>query len=265
MSKPKRPANIDDLIERMKKGDAVAREALLTWAHAYLRWKAGFLNESPSTGKSDVGQDAIERVLGGLASFRENTGDKFEAWINKIFAMRVVECHRYATRDKRNVRLEIPMAELDPDTTGTSQKSPSQKASDNEAIVDLWAAIFRLPKFQQRAVVLTQLEAFSIAEAAEEMGKGQTAVAGLLQRGIEAVRAQLSPQNDALGNPMSRAARKKLTAAIWQYSHLCDASQTNIDVNTFVETHYPGDEQLRSMLAWIERIRRSRGGGGEPV
>lgn len=261
MAKPKRPPNIDQLITRAKEGDKAARYELLVWAHKYLRWKAADPKLRTPTGKSDVGQDAVERVLGGLDSFRGSTGMQFEAWLRKIVTTRVVELHRGAGREKRDVRLQVPIDDVDPDKLHAAQKSPSQTASDHEIYVDLYAAIFQLPVDQQRAVVLTQLNGNTIAEAAEEIGKTPTVVAGLLQRGIHAVRATFSGQNESRNDSVTRALRKKWTLALLEYSRLRDARQA-VDIDTFVATHAPGDEHLKSLLVWMQRIRESGDGNG---
>jgi hypothetical protein len=120
---------------------------------------------------------------------------------------------------------------------------------------------FQLRVDQQRAVVLTQLNGNSIAEAAEEMRKTPTVVAGLLQRGIHAVRAHFSMQNESGDDSVTRVVRKKWTLALMEYSRLRDAGQ-DVDIDTFVATHAPGDEHLKSLLVWMQRIRESGDGSG---
>jgi len=264
MAKPKQPPNIDLLIARAKEGDKRSRDELLVWAHKYLRWKAADPKLRTPTGKSDVGQDAVERALGGLAAFKGSTGIQFETWLCKIVTTRVVELHRGAGRQKRDARREIPIDDVDPDRLSAEQKSLSQTASDKEAYVELYAAIFRLRADQQRAVVLTQLNGNSIAEAAEEMGKTPTIVAGLLQRGINAVRAHYSAQNESRDNSANHVLRKKWTLALLEYSRLRDARQA-VDIDIFVAKHAPGDEHLKSLLVWMQRIRESgnRNDGGK--
>jgi len=259
MAKPKQPENIDELIAKAKLGDEPARNALVAWAHEYVRWRVSRYKATATTGQSDIGQDAIERVLGGLSDFREATGDKFEAWLSKIISMRAAECRRFVMRDKRDVRLEIPIADLDPDQEIAKQKSPSQKAADKELWFDIYGAIFSLRESQKRAVVLTQLDGLSVAEAAEAMGKSETAVAGLLQRGIDAVRAQFASPGEADEPREKRPARKAWRTAILAYCRLRDGGRA-VDIDSFVLEHAAGDKDLHALLVWLERIRESGGG-----
>lgn len=256
MGKPTKPTNIDELIKRTKAGDVAARDALVAYATEYLRWRAGFERATSSRGKSDLGQDAIERVLKGIANTPATTGDKFDAWLSSILVNRVREIHRNETRDKRDKRTVEFIEDLDPDATPTKQKSPSQDAANNEEVVKLWAAIFHLPDDQKQAVVRMQLDGLSVAEVAKEMRKTPEAVAGLLQRGMATVKAECS-SSDIGKRRVSRVLRAKWAQIILEYCSMRDAKRT-IDVDTFIAQHAPGDEDVRSFLEWLERISESR-------
>lgn len=258
MAKPERPAKIEELITQAKADDAPARNELLAYAHAYFRWKAGFEKATSARGQSDLGQDAIERVIKGIASIPLMTGDKFDAWLSAIFMNRVHEIHRNETRGKRDNRRVEFLEDLSLNAMWPGQKRPSENAAENEKTVKLWAAIFRLPKDQKRAVVRTQLDGLSIAEVAEEMGKTPTVVGGLLQRGMAEVKAQFSPNNEETGKRrISRAIRDQWARVICEYCLLRDTGP-KIDIDTFLAKHAPGDENVRSFLEWLERIRESK-------
>lgn len=257
MAKPERPAKIEELITQAKADDAPARNELLAYAHAYFRWKAGFEKATSARGQSDLGQDAIERVINGLAKIPVTTGDNFDAWLNKIFLNRVHEIHRNETRDKRDNRCVAFIEDLGPDATLPGQKRPSENAAANETTVKLWAAIFRLPKDQKRAVVRTQLDGLSVAEVADEMGKTQKVVGGLLQRGMTELKAQFSPEERTIKRRVSRAVREQWAHIICEYCLLRDAGP-KIDIEVFLAKHAPGDENVRSFLEWLERIRETR-------
>jgi RNA polymerase sigma-70 factor (ECF subfamily) len=55
-------------------------------------------------------------------------------------------------------------------------------------------ALATLPAEQREAVRLRYLENRSLAEIAERLGKTKTAAAGLIKRGMLALRKQLGPQ-----------------------------------------------------------------------
>lgn len=257
MDKPKRPANIEELITRARAEDPAARHELLVYAQAYLRRKARFEKATSARGQSDLGQDAIERVINGLAKIPVTTGDNFDAWLNKILLNRVHEIHRNETRDKRDNRCVAFIEDLGPDATLPGQKRPSENAAANETTVKLWAAIFRLPKDQKRAVVRMQLDGLNIAEVADEMGKTQKIVGGLLQRGMAELKAQFSPDEPAIKRRVSRTVREQWAHIICEYCLLRDANP-KIDIDVFLAKHAPGDENVRSFLEWLERIRESK-------
>jgi RNA polymerase sigma-70 factor (ECF subfamily) len=71
------------------------------------------------------------------------------------------------------------------------QSSPSERASHNEELVLLAAALERLPEEQQTAVVRHHLQGVPLAQVALEMGRSKPAVAGLLHRGLAALRDYL--------------------------------------------------------------------------
>ncbi len=79
------------------------------------------------------------------------------------------------------------------------QSSPSRRAERNEDLLRLAEALDRLPEAQRQAVELHYLHGWSLAEVAEYLGRGKSAVAGLLHRGLDRLRGQL--QQDRQDQP----------------------------------------------------------------
>jgi RNA polymerase sigma-70 factor (ECF subfamily) len=77
--------------------------------------------------------------------------------------------------------------------------SPSQRAERNEEVLRLAEALDRLPEAQRQAVELHYLRGWSLAEVAEHLGRGKSAVAGLLHRGLDRLRGHL--QQDSQEQP----------------------------------------------------------------
>ena len=71
------------------------------------------------------------------------------------------------------------------------QSTPSQQADRNEQAVRLAEALTTLPDAQRQALVLRYAQGLSVAEISAEMGRGPTAVAGLLKRGTRQLRTLL--------------------------------------------------------------------------
>jgi RNA polymerase sigma-70 factor (ECF subfamily) len=71
------------------------------------------------------------------------------------------------------------------------QSSPEQRAGRNEELLRLAAALERLPEAQRQAVELHYLRGWKLEEIANHLGRGKSAVAGLLHRGLDRLREWL--------------------------------------------------------------------------
>ncbi len=77
------------------------------------------------------------------------------------------------------------------------QSSPSQRAERNEDLLRLSQALEQLPEAQRLAVELHYLRGWTLGAIAEQIGRSKPAVAGLLQRGLAALRAALDDAGGA--------------------------------------------------------------------
>jgi RNA polymerase sigma-70 factor (ECF subfamily) len=71
------------------------------------------------------------------------------------------------------------------------ESSPSKRAERNEELLQLAASLEALPAPQRTAVELHYLRGWTLAMIAEQMGRSRPAVAGLLQRGLAALRTTM--------------------------------------------------------------------------
>src|SRR5262249_10811992 len=71
------------------------------------------------------------------------------------------------------------------------QTSPSGRAGRNEQLARLARALGALPDDQRRAVALHHLEGLSLEATAEAMGRSRPVAAGLIRRGLQALRVML--------------------------------------------------------------------------
>ena len=74
--------------------------------------------------------------------------------------------------------------------------SPSQKAIRGEEAERLGQALAALPNDQREAVRLRHLEGWALADIACHLGRSPAATAGLIKRGMQALRRQLQKMKD---------------------------------------------------------------------
>lgn len=122
---------------------------------------------------------------------RARTEAETAAWLRAIFRHNLADELRRRGAGKRALDRERPFA---PDDEGppAGHSSPSQRAIRAEELMRLAGALAGLPESQRRAVEMHHLQGLPLAEIAAALGTTKPAVAGLLHRGLKALRARLS-------------------------------------------------------------------------
>jgi len=139
------------------------------------------------------------------------------------------------------------------------QKSPSQATAFDEEWRQLLAHIYQLPGDQRDAIWLCHLKELPVAEVAQRLEKSEPAVAGLLQRGLKALRSRMTEgvAADTLDSPGVSDTLNDAEAALLTYLQRRDAGELPA-LDAFLAAHPTCADELRAMLHWIERIQAIR-------
>jgi RNA polymerase sigma-70 factor (ECF subfamily) len=147
---------------------------------------------------SDLVQATLLKAHAQRQDFRGQSDGEMQAWLRCILAGTLADAFRREHRGKRDVArersleaaLEQSSAQLVKWLQGSSL-SPSQKAMRNELMLEMMSALARLPEAQREAIMLHYLQGLPISELSRRIGRSPAAVAGLLQRGLKALRRSI--------------------------------------------------------------------------
>jgi RNA polymerase sigma-70 factor (ECF subfamily) len=147
---------------------------------------------------SDVVQETLLEAHRKRGQFRGASEAELAAWLRQMLAFSIADAHRAQHRAKRNIArdqsLEAALNDSSSKLEGllrAQQSSPSQRAARQEQLVRLADALAQLPEDQREAVVRKHLQGDTVAAIAQSMGRSETAVGGLLRRGMVRLRELL--------------------------------------------------------------------------
>jgi RNA polymerase sigma-70 factor (ECF subfamily) len=147
---------------------------------------------------SDVVQQTLLEAHKERAAFRGATRAELAGWLRQILARNLANALRDFRRDKRDVVRERALDAVAAESSArveawlaAEQSSPDQRAERSEEAARLAAALEALPEAQREVVALRHLHGWSLHDIARHVGKSAPAVAGLLHRGLQALRERL--------------------------------------------------------------------------
>jgi RNA polymerase sigma-70 factor, ECF subfamily len=129
---------------------------------------------------------------------RDRSRAEVSAWLRSILSHNLADVLRKLKARKRDFRREWSLeSALDQSASrveqwlAAEQSSPSGQAMRQEELLRMAESLATLPEGQRRAIELHHLQGLPLAEIARELGTTKSAVAGLLHRGLKALRVRL--------------------------------------------------------------------------
>jgi RNA polymerase sigma-70 factor (ECF subfamily) len=190
-----------ELLDRARRGDREALGSLLEAQRAALHRLA----ERQLGGRvavrvaaSDVIQQTFLEAHRSFEQFAGRGARELAAWLQGILGHKVAGAVRdHALLQKRDVRRDRSLDDSGGGAGPLKQQldaglsTPSQKAIRGEEVQRLSEALTLLPDDQREAVRLRHLEGWALADIARHLGRTPSATAGLIKRGMQALRHRL--------------------------------------------------------------------------
>ncbi len=176
----------------------------------YLRSLARARLGASEVDASDVVQEALLRAHVARHQFRGETQEELAGWLRTILKNTLANAVRAKSRRGNDVALSLnepsdssspcPKAGVVP---VDGRPLPDEIVSRNEQLARLARALIRLPDDQRAVVEMRYLHGLKVGEIGELTGRSRPSVAGLLFRGVEALR-NLLKEPDELAGPGRR-------------------------------------------------------------
>jgi RNA polymerase sigma-70 factor (ECF subfamily) len=153
------------------------------------------------TGKVDL-SGVVQQTLYEAVQLlqRDGEGNAIAPLLRRVLANNLADEARKAHALKRDAGRERSLEEALRQSSArlqaflaAEQPSPSGRAERLEDLARLASALDALPEAQRQAIELHYLQGCSLEEAAHRLNRTKPAVAGLLHRGLEALRGRLNP------------------------------------------------------------------------
>lgn len=156
-------------------------------------------NGSPS----DVVQETFLAAQGNLQGFQGGTEEEFKGWLRQILLNILVDWHRYADADKRNVHREVSLetvTNLDTREVGLIGRDPTPSANliadEQKRLVA--RAMRRLPDDHAQVLALRHREGLAFHEVARRLGRTEPAARQLWVRAVEKLGMEITRLSNGL-------------------------------------------------------------------
>ena len=148
---------------------------------------------------SDLVQQTLLEAHVKRDQFRGSTDEELAAWLRQSLKNNLLDAFRALGRAKRDVAKERSLEALIDESCSrieawfeAVQSSPSQHAAKEQQLIQLATALGELAEGQRESIVLHHLKGWSLAEVSSHLGRTESAIAGLLNRGLKKLREVLA-------------------------------------------------------------------------
>jgi RNA polymerase sigma factor (sigma-70 family) len=183
-----RPLPEDELIERTKRGDADAYEALV---HTYkgIAFRTAYVLTGSAADAEEAAQDGFVKAFRAIGRFR--SGEPFRPWLLRIVANEARNRRRSAGR-----RAQLALRAAAEQGSGGAVPSPEDTLLTGERSAELLAAVDRLAEEQRAAIVCRYFLQLSEEETAAALGVRAGTVKSRLSRALARLREELETDDD---------------------------------------------------------------------
>jgi RNA polymerase sigma-70 factor, ECF subfamily len=193
--------DLESWILAARHGDREALGLALSSARDYLLLIANEELEPALQSKgnaSDLVQETFLRAQGGVEAFRGRTASEWRHWLRSILVRNLAqERRRFRSTAKRQVRLEVTVADERRLEAAWNNETPSHDLDRREREAELYEGLQRLPDHYRQVVVWHHREQLSFEEIGQRCQISAEAARKLWTRALGRLRKELGPTNDS--------------------------------------------------------------------
>jgi RNA polymerase sigma-70 factor (ECF subfamily) len=194
--------DIAQQIAAARRGEAQALDSLfrrnLPPLIAFIRSRAGPALAARESA-ADLAQSVCREVLEEAERIELRDEGAFRNWLFMTATRKVLDRAKFLNRERRDVAREQALPEAGPEADAmlacyASLCTPSRHAAAREEVARVEIAIGDLPEDQRDAVLMSRLMGLDYPQIAERMGRSESAVRGLVARGLAALADRLEQE-----------------------------------------------------------------------
>ncbi len=193
---------LNQLLALALAGNRDALGEMLIRHRPYLKMLASAQIHQRLQGKADASDLVQETCLEAhkqIATFRGSSNAEFAGWLRGILANLLAKhFRRYLGTKQRDLQMEQSLVESLEHASGCLQRglvakvdSPSKVMMKNETMLELAAALEKLPEDYRMAILLRNIQGLPFAEVANAMGRTVDSVEKLWVRGLAKLKQQM--------------------------------------------------------------------------